>query len=115
MRTTAVPVIVSMVVVIAALITCVPLMFGETRWSVVNTFQIGGGGAWDYVTVDAENHRLYVPRTTDTMVIDTESGKVLADIPGQKRAHGVALPAGSAARAGRDDDGAAGAVIKPTA
>ena len=25
------------------------------------------------------------------MVIDTESGRVLADIPGQKNAHGVAL------------------------
>jgi hypothetical protein len=110
MRTTAVPVIVSMVVVIAALSTCVPLMFGETRWSVVNTFQIGGGGAWDYVTVDAENHRLYVPRTTDTMVIDTESGKVLADIPGQKRAHGVAL----VPRVGRgfiSDGGGNGAVV----
>jgi hypothetical protein len=38
-----------------------------------------------YVTVDSENHRRYVPRTTDTMVIDTdtESGKTTADIPGQ--------------------------------
>jgi DNA-binding beta-propeller fold protein YncE len=110
MRTTAVSVIVSRVVVIAALITCVPFMFGETWWSIVNTFQIGGGGAWDYVTVDAENHRLYVPRTTDTMVIDTESGKVLADIPGQKRAHGVAL----VPRVGRgfiSDGGGNGAVV----
>ena len=63
----------------------------QTDWAVVNTFQIGGNGAWDYVTVDSKTHRLYVPRSTHTMVVDTESGKVVADIPGQKRAHGVAL------------------------
>jgi hypothetical protein len=45
----------------------------------------------DYINLDAANHRLYVPRTTHTMVIDAESGKTLADIPGQKHNHGVAL------------------------
>jgi DNA-binding beta-propeller fold protein YncE len=60
-------------------------------WSVTKTFPIGGEGAWDYLTVDAPSHRLYVPRTTHTQVIDEESGKVLGDIPGQKGAHGVAV------------------------
>ena len=36
-------------------------------------------------------HRLYVPRSTHTMVIDADSGKTIADIPGQKHNHGVAL------------------------
>jgi hypothetical protein len=63
----------------------------QTAWSVVNTFPIGGQGAWDYLTPDPQTHRLYVPRTTHTMVIDSESGKVIADIPGQQAAHGVAL------------------------
>lgn len=45
----------------------------------------------DYITLDAKNHRLYVPRSTHTMVIDADSGKVLADIAGQKHNHGVAL------------------------
>jgi len=45
----------------------------------------------DYVTLDAENHRLYIPRSTHTIVVDADSGKVLADIPGQKHNHGVAL------------------------
>jgi len=39
---------------------------------------------------DARNHRLYVPRNTHT-VIDAVSGKTIADIPGQKHNHGVAL------------------------
>jgi DNA-binding beta-propeller fold protein YncE len=45
----------------------------------------------DYVTVAPDTHMLYVTRSTHTMVIDTASGKPIADIPGQKRSHGVAL------------------------
>ena len=63
----------------------------QASWEVEKTFHIGGEGGWDYVTVDAKNHRLYVPRSTHTMVIDADSGKSVADIPGQKHNHGVAL------------------------
>jgi DNA-binding beta-propeller fold protein YncE len=60
-------------------------------YAVTKTLKIGGPGSWDYVTVDSMGQRLYLTRTTHTMVVDAASGKVLADIPGQKRAHGVAL------------------------
>jgi DNA-binding beta-propeller fold protein YncE len=63
----------------------------QTHWAVAKTFHIGGDGGWDYVTVDAPRHRLFVTRSTHTMAIDTNSGKVLADIPGQIRSHGIAL------------------------
>ncbi len=63
----------------------------QGTWAVEQTFHIGGEGGMDYVTLDAKNHRLYVPRSTHTMVIDADSGKTLADIPGQKHNHGVAL------------------------
>src|SRR5215472_5023112 len=63
----------------------------QTNWAVEKTFHIGGDGGWDYVTFDAQNHRLYVPRSTHTMVLDADSGKTIADIPGQKHNHGVAL------------------------
>src|SRR5690348_2939662 len=63
----------------------------ETGWEVVKTLPIGGEGGWDYLTVDPQTHRLYVPRSTHTMVIDSASGKVIGDIPGQKIAHGVAI------------------------
>ncbi len=82
----------------------------QTDWDVVKTFQIGGQGGWDYVTVDPQAHRLYVPRTTHTMVIDAESGKTIADIPGQKNAHGVAL-APAAGRGFISDGGGEGAVV----
>jgi len=63
----------------------------QGTWAVEKTFHIGGDGGMDYITLDAKNHRLYVPRSTHTMVIDADSGKTLADIPGQKHNHGVAL------------------------
>jgi DNA-binding beta-propeller fold protein YncE len=65
--------------------------FGQGKWAVENTFHIGGEGGFDYATIDPQTHRLYIPRSTHTMVIDAGSGKIIADIPGQKHNHGVAL------------------------
>jgi len=98
------------VVLFSALLSMFSLRaVAQTDWAVTNTFHIGGDGGWDYVTVDPATHRLYVPRSTHTMVVDTESGKSIADIPGQKRAHGVALvPA--AGRGFISDGGGDGAI-----
>jgi DNA-binding beta-propeller fold protein YncE len=82
----------------------------ETDWEVVKTFQIGGPGSWDYLTVDPQTHRLYVPRSTHTMVIDSESGRTIADIPGQKIAHGVAIVP-EAGRGFISDGGGDGAIV----
>jgi DNA-binding beta-propeller fold protein YncE len=82
----------------------------QADWAVIQTLQIGGQGAWDYLTVDPRTHRLYVPRTTHTMVIDAESGKTIADIPGQTNAHGVAL-APAAGRGFISDGGGNGAIV----
>lgn len=60
-------------------------------YHVSKTFHIGGEGRWDYLTVDPAHKLLFVPRTTHTMVIDATNGKTVADIPGQKRNHGVAI------------------------
>jgi hypothetical protein len=75
----------------AVLCTLSGRVAAQGTWAVEKTFPVGGDGGWDYVTMDAKNHRLYVPRSTHTMVIDADSGKTLADIPGQKHNHGVAL------------------------
>jgi hypothetical protein len=60
-------------------------------YRVAQTFRIGGTGGWDYLTVDPEGKLLYVPRSTHTMVVDAVSGKTVANIPGQRRNHGVAI------------------------
>ena len=82
----------------------------QTDWEVIKTFQIGGQGGWDYLTVEPKTHRLYVPRSTHTMVIDSESGKVIADMPGQKIAHGVAIVP-EAGRGFISDGGGAGGIV----
>src|SRR5438105_794042 len=86
------------------------LALAQTEWEVVNTFHIGGQGGWDYLTVDPQTHLLYLPRTTHTMVIDTQTGKTVADIPGQKNAHGVAIAAASG-RGFISDGGGDGAIV----
>jgi DNA-binding beta-propeller fold protein YncE len=64
---------------------------GANSYRVSKTFHVGGDGGWDYLTVDSEHKLLYVPRSTHTMVLDANTGKTVADIPGQKRNHGVAI------------------------
>jgi hypothetical protein len=51
-----------------------------------------------------------VPRTTHTIIVDTDSGKVLGDVPGQKIAHGVAIVP-KLNRGFITDGGGSGAVI----
>ena len=75
--------------VVSAALACMPVH--AQNWDVAQTFHPGGEGGWDYVTVDAPNHRLFVTRATHTQAIDTNTGRLLADIPGQTRSHGVAL------------------------
>ena len=79
-------------------------------WKVTETYHVGGQGGWDYLTVDPQTHRLYVPRSTHTMVVDSQSGKVIADIPGQKIAHGVAIVP-EAGRGFISDGGGDGAIV----
>ncbi len=80
----------AVVLSLAALAGCLPAL-AQTQWGVTKTMHIGGEGAWDYVTVDAQTHRLFVTRSTHTQVIDAATGTVLGDIPGQKRSHGTAI------------------------
>jgi DNA-binding beta-propeller fold protein YncE len=71
--------------------------------------KVGGRGGWDYVTLDPTDRRLYVTRSTHTMVVDVASGRPIADIPDMQLAHGVAL----VPKAGRGfiSDGKDGSVI----
>jgi DNA-binding beta-propeller fold protein YncE len=82
----------------------------QAKWEVTRTMHIGGDGGWDYLTVDSQTHRLFVPRSTHTLVLDADSGKVLGDIPGQKTAHGVAIVP-SLGRGFITDGGGDGAIL----
>lgn len=54
---------------------------------------IGGEGGWDYASVDAAAHRLYVSHATKVVVIDTQANKVVGEIPDTPGVHGFAVAA----------------------
>ncbi len=60
-------------------------------YHVINRFQLGGEGGWDSLTVDSQARRLYISRSTHVMVVDTETGKLVGDIPDTPGVHGIAL------------------------
>ena len=75
--------------------------------SVQKSIHIGGPGRWDYATVT--DGRLYMTRSTHSQAVDLATGKVVLDVPGQKRSHGiVAVP-----KVGRGyiTDGGAGTIV----
>lgn len=78
-------------------------------YRLAKTLKIGGEGGWDYVTIDPGGKLLYLTRTSHTMIVDAATGKVMADLPGTKRAHGVALAPD--ANRGFITDGKAGNVV----
>jgi DNA-binding beta-propeller fold protein YncE len=88
---------------------CLPVL-AQAQFDVTRTLHVGGEGGWDYVTVDAPTHRLFVTRSTHTMVIDAVTGKTLGDIPGQKRSHGTALVP-ELGRGFITDGGGSGAIV----
>jgi DNA-binding beta-propeller fold protein YncE len=78
------------IVAAMAFATALPVLAAQD-WHQVNTFELKGSGAWDYLSADPQSHRLFVARTTHTMVVNGQTGALIADIPGQQSAHGVAL------------------------
>lgn len=63
----------------------------DTQLKLVKTLPAPGAGRWDYLCVDAEARRLYIPRSTHVQVMDLESGKIVGDIANTNGVHGVAL------------------------
>ena len=60
-------------------------------YRVIATHTLGGDGGWDYLALDTVYHRVFVARNDRVMVIDEESGKLLAEISGLHRTHGIAF------------------------
>jgi DNA-binding beta-propeller fold protein YncE len=60
-------------------------------YHLLNKIEVGGEGGWDYLFVDSEAHRLYVSHATKVVVIDTETDKIVGEIPNTDGVHGVAV------------------------
>ena len=60
-------------------------------YHVTQRVPLGGDGGWDYIAVDTARGRLFLTRSDRVMVVDQASGKVVGEIGGLNRGHGVAL------------------------
>ncbi|HEV7991412.1 MAG TPA: YncE family protein [Gemmatimonadaceae bacterium] len=60
-------------------------------YHVTQRIPLPGEGSWDYIAVDTAKARLFIARADRIMVVDQASGKLLGEIPGMNRAHGVAF------------------------
>ena len=81
--------------VVAILLTLLTLaaVASAPEYKVVKTWKLGGDSGWDYLTADSAGHRLFISRATRVMVIDTETGKQIGEIPETTGVHGIALDA----------------------
>jgi DNA-binding beta-propeller fold protein YncE len=76
--------------VVVSMIAGVALQAADV-YRPVKEIAIGGEGGWDYVIVDSSAHRLYVSHATKIVVADTETGKVVGEIPDLPGVHGIAI------------------------
>jgi DNA-binding beta-propeller fold protein YncE len=90
-----------------AFTTCSALL-AQGTYHVQDKWKIGGDGGWDYLAVDPQSGHLYITRGNHVMVVDTASGKAIADITGLKGTHGVAFDTDG--NTGYISDGAGNAV-----
>ena len=54
----------------------------SSGYHVLKTVTLGGDGGWDYLNLDPATGNLFITRGIHVMVVDPDSGKVLADIAG---------------------------------
>jgi YVTN family beta-propeller protein len=74
------------------LFSAAALQAASNDYHIVARFPLAGDTAYyDYLRVDSEARRLYVPREKRVEVLDADTGKKLAEIGPTTRAHGVAL------------------------
>jgi len=68
-----------------------PQSAGGSGYHLIKKVKLGGTGGWDYLEVDPATHRLFISRGTHYIVVDPDQGKIIGDIPGSQRAHGIAF------------------------
>ncbi|WP_123891729.1 YncE family protein [Chitinophaga costaii] len=61
------------------------------RYHVMQEFAIGGSGGWDYLSVDASAHRLYISHGNQVEVRDSRNGDSIGVLTGLSGVHGIAL------------------------
>jgi hypothetical protein len=60
-------------------------------YKLLKAVTVGGEGGWDYLTVDADNRRLYISRGNRIDVFDVDSLQKAGEIPDTPNVHGIAI------------------------
>lgn len=63
----------------------------QGQYAKVADIQIGGAGAFDYLSIDSAAKRLYVTHGTEIVVIDTATNQIVGRIADTPRVHGIVL------------------------
>lgn len=62
-----------------------------SSYHVARRVTLGGAGSWDYVAIDTAGNRLFIAREDRMMVVDPHTGRIMGEIRGLHRGHGVAF------------------------
>lgn len=63
--------------------------FPQSAYHLIKKITLGGDGGWDYLSINSQERRLYISRSTHVMVVDVDSGKIVGDIPNTNGVHGI--------------------------
>ncbi len=77
---------------LVAILALTSLVAAQTPvYRITHTYALGGDGSWDYLVPDPPSHRLFIGRQNRVMVVDENTGKLLAEVTGVNGAHGTAV------------------------
>ena len=76
---------------LAASAVFVSTLMAAAAYHVIKRLPIAGDSGWDYITGDSVARRLYVPHSSEVVVLDLDSDKIVGKITGMQDAHGVAI------------------------
>ncbi len=72
---------------------CSPALADDAAgpYKLLKCVAVGGTGSWDYLTVDADNRRLYISRQSRVDVFDADSLQKVGEIAETNGVHGIAI------------------------
>jgi len=76
------------------LLAFLPILAAQSiaqTYHVSGTILLGGSGAWDYLSADAQARRLYVSHSGEVIVLDLDSGKRVGELSGFGFIHGIVI------------------------
>jgi YVTN family beta-propeller protein len=72
-------------------ISMISLGQSTSGYHLTGKIAIGGEGGWDCLTFDSQLHRLFISHGTKVIVVNTDSDKVVGEIPKTEGVHDIAI------------------------